>query len=336
MNLPALIVTDLHLTAKPDDEYRWTLFPWLQKQCQELKIETLLILGDTTDAKDYHSSTLVNRVVDNILETKKYVPEINILLGNHDYLRDGHPFFHFLNKFDGIRFIDKPLGINTNVDMAALYLPHTKNLGDWDKFDFAVYDYVFMHQTVQGSIASNGQAMDGEITGDSLGQPQVQIYSGDIHVPQDIGNVRYVGSPYHVHFGDKFLPRCIHIDANGEEHDLHFKTLSRTSIKATSAHDFLKQIATMKKGDQIKVLMELSQEDKFDWDSIRKEILGFSAVAGITVHDFKMKVRPARKVLYREAKEVTSQVSTDATLLRFVQIEELGGDVLDVGLEIIG
>ncbi|HWY34909.1 MAG TPA: hypothetical protein VNX68_09695, partial [Nitrosopumilaceae archaeon] len=59
-----LITSDLHLTDKDRDEYRWGLFPWLKQQIISYKPTTLLFLGDTTDAKDRHSAKLTNRIVD--------------------------------------------------------------------------------------------------------------------------------------------------------------------------------------------------------------------------------------------------------------------------------
>jgi hypothetical protein len=336
MNLPALLVTDLHLTPKPDDEYRWGLFPWLRDICRKHKIRTLIFMGDTTDAKDYHSSTLVNRILACILMCKEEVDEIIILLGNHDYLRDGHAFFEFLNTYPGITFVSKPLAATAGVDRASLFLPHTKDLSTWDIWDFSKYDYVFMHQTVSGSFASNGQQMEGELNATFKALPKIQIYSGDIHVPQDVGDVRYVGSPYHVHFGDKFIPRCLIINEDDSETEIHFETISRFAITATSFNDFVDQVTQRtKKGDQIKVVIELSEEDKYDWDRIRKDILLVCKTGGITVHDFKMKVKPTTRIKLREAREVRGQLSADSILTRFIQAEDLGADILDIGLELI-
>lgn len=47
----AIMISDLHLTDSPRDEYRWGLFPWLREQIKVYKIEHLLILGDITDRK---------------------------------------------------------------------------------------------------------------------------------------------------------------------------------------------------------------------------------------------------------------------------------------------
>ena len=183
MELPTLLTSDLHLTDNPADDYRWKLFDFLADRCQAEGVKTLGILGDLTDAKDYHPSRLTNRIVEQIVRMRALVDEVIILEGNHDYLRKGHAYFEFLNHLPGIRFIVKPYEDLTG-SKAGLWLPHTKTpMQDWKDWDFTHYNYVFMHQTAPGSIASNGQAMDGDALPD-FGESK--IYSGDIHVPRSL------------------------------------------------------------------------------------------------------------------------------------------------------
>jgi UDP-2,3-diacylglucosamine pyrophosphatase LpxH len=57
--MKAIITSDLHLTDRPQDEYRWGIFPWLVNQSKELEVENLFILGDLTDFKDKHSAKII-------------------------------------------------------------------------------------------------------------------------------------------------------------------------------------------------------------------------------------------------------------------------------------
>ena len=59
-----LVTSDIHLNEKPQDDYRYKLFPWLARQCRQRHITDLCILGDLTDAKDRHAATLVQKIVD--------------------------------------------------------------------------------------------------------------------------------------------------------------------------------------------------------------------------------------------------------------------------------
>lgn len=346
MKLPALITTDLHLTSNPRDAYRWGLFPWLEEQIRKYKIKTLLILGDLTDAKDYHDSTLVNQIVFTLkaLSDLESIEEVVILKGNHDYLKDGHAFFDFLNTFDRIKFVSNFYS-DLTPDLAALYLPHTKTPDqDWKKFDFSMYDLIFMHQTLNGAVASNGQKMQGELTAAKLVSPLIQIYSGDIHVPQDIGKVRYIGSPYPVHFGDHYEPRCLLLDIGANEIPLHFKTIKRVAITLKGSECRYPYTGGkepfwcwLKPGDQVKIKVELDKADACHWDKIRKWIKASCGDYSLKLQALNLVIKKNRRILVASKREQAKKIehTPEQLVCRFVQNEDMGGDFLDTGLGII-
>ena len=193
MKLPALLISDLHLTSNPRHEYRWGLFKWLANECASEKVKTLVILGDLTDAKGYHPAELTNKLVERITMLTWLGIEVIILPGNHDYLREGHTYFEFLRFIPGVKFMQTMTALDEDDGPTAFFLPHNKNPSKaWAGLDFSHYDYLFMHQTVKGSIASNGQLMDGEPLPPLNA---VKVYSGDIHVPQVIGGGRVRWEP---------------------------------------------------------------------------------------------------------------------------------------------
>ena len=331
MELPTLLTSDLHLTDNPADDYRWKLFDFLADRCQAEGVKTLGILGDLTDAKDYHPSRLTNRIVEQIVRMRALVDEVIILEGNHDYLRKGHAYFEFLNHLPGIRFIVKPYEDLTG-SKAGLWLPHTKTpMQDWKDWDFTHYNYVFMHQTAPGSIASNGQAMDGDALPD-FGESK--IYSGDIHVPQVIGSIENVGSPYHVHHGDNFHPRCVLLDRRGRAVDLHFDSIRRLSVKVRSLEELRRM--DIKRGDHLKLTFELSQADKHSWAAIKRKAAEEMADHGVVLNDLSLKVAGSTVPLSYAGDLKKSERMSDAEVLtRFVTNEDLGGDALDVGLALL-
>ena len=335
MRLPALICTDLHLTANPRDEYRWGLWSWLRKTCEKEAVQTLLILGDVTDAKDYHPAELINRIVREIDLTRACVPEIIILQGNHDYLRLGHPALGFVSALQGVRFVSKPMDTSAEGE-AALFLPHTKTpLKDWAGFDWSMYRYVFMHQTVDGSIASNGQRMDGDQFPDMTSAGK--IYSGDIHVPQVINGVEYVGSPYHVHFGDSFKSRCVLLNAGGEAFDLRFRSISRVTLDVgTLDLGQICQMHRLRAGDQVKLRLHLGASELHEWHAIKRAAVEEMKTAGVELFGVEL-VPPKQRRRFNE-----SALPQGAVFLRpqdlvynFVEREELGADALDIGLELL-
>lgn len=332
MQLPALLTSDLHLTSNPRDEYRWTLFDFLEDQCRVEQVKTLCILGDTTDAKDYHSATLINRVVEQVTRIKQRVKQVIILMGNHDYLKRGHAYLSFLSHIPGVRFVSEIWEDTLTDGPSTLWLPHTKTPeADWKDLDTTHYNYIFMHQTVGGAVASNGQRMEGE------GVPDLtawgKVYSGDIHVPQIIKGVEYVGSPYPVHFGDTFSPRCVLLDSRNRAVDLHHTTIARRMITVPSLRE-LKRIE-FHPGDQVKLRMELNAEDKHDWSRIRRLAMEHLKHEQVEVHGLELRVQTVGARLMGEAPR-TVIINPADEVLRFCVAQELGGDALDEALEIVG
>lgn len=331
MKLPALLVSDLHLTANPEHEYRWGLFKWLVNECASEGVKTLVIAGDLTDAKDYHPAGLTNRLVECLLMFTWAGIEVVVLQGNHDYLRAGHSYFAFLDKLERMRFITQPTEAMDDDGPSVMWLPHTKTPGtDWKGFDFSHYDLLFMHQTVTGAIASNGQVMDGE---PMPPLNAVKVYSGDIHVPQVIKGVEYIGSPYHVHFGDRFKPRAILLDRKGVPHDLHFETISRVTLKVSSLRE-LRRIDWLKPGDHVKLRMSLAPSEKHEWSRIQREARAIMEKAQVELFGVELQVSHEAQASERQAQ--AGKTLTDAEVIeQFVIREDLGGDALDAALRVI-
>lgn len=338
MLLPALLTSDLHLTSDPAHEYRWELFPWLRDACASESVKTLLILGDLTDAKDGHPAELINRITRSLVDLRAQVEslrDIYVLMGNHDYLREGHPTFAFLNYIDGLHFIHKPHEIvAADGGMPALLLPHSKTpAADWAQINTEFFALVFMHQTVKGARASNGQIMDGTAV---PAFPGLKVYSGDIHVPQIIGGVEYVGSPYHVHFGDRFKPRCVLLDRKGRPHDLHHPNIQRASLTVRDAWEF-RQIDWLQPGDHLKLRLELAAADRHLWRKQREELMHIAEHRKLRLMGLELAVQrsdaPLNRVVAGGPRGLTL---TDPDLVQqYVEREDLGGDALDIGLRLI-
>lgn len=328
MKLPALICSDLHLTDQPSTEYRWGLFPWLAEMIRKHHVRTMLILGDLTDAKDNHSASLTNRVAKAINGLP--IDDIRILVGNHDWLKQGQEFFRFLNLIPAVEYINEITEDKELHGPLACFLPYSKNPAkDWAGRDFSNFQYLFLHQTVKGSIASNGQAMEGEeLPPLNAGR----VFSGDIHVPQNIGGLTYVGSPYHVHFGDKFKPRCILIDKHGGESDLHFETVARVVVKVSSLRE-LKRLH-FNPMDQVKLRLELDEADKHGWSALRRDSVAWLSSLGVVVAGVELIVVKARRRAVVGGNEGTAGLTPPDAIWRYVEHEELGGAAYDAAMEV--
>lgn len=330
MELPALLISDLHLTDNPQHEYRWGLFDHLDGLLPEEGIKTLAILGDLTDAKDFHSATLTNRVVQQVMRMRQHVKHVTILLGNHDYLKRGHAYFDFLNKLDGVRFVVKPYE-DLDGDVAVLWLPHTKTPGaDWGGLNLEHFNYVFMHQTVTGSVTSNGQKMQSDAQFPDM-RSWPKIYSGDIHVPQTVGPVEYVGSPYPVHFGDTFAARMVLIDRRRRSVDLAYQSVQRATVTVRSVAEL--RAAGIGAGDHVKLRIQLASADKHEWSRVRRECAEYLAQLGAATHGVELQVEGASRATGRLEAEV--KISDLEALRRFVVRHELGAEVFQAGAEIV-
>lgn len=295
-------------------------------------MKSLYILGDLTDSKDRHSADLVNKIVQNIWALSQVVPDIKILAGNHDWLLRGQEYFRFLDKLDGgrVKFITEPYEDPDVKGPSAFFLPYSKAPAtEWQGLDFSHYDYLFLHQTVKGSVSSNGEKMEGE---ELPPLNAAKVYSGDIHVPQVIGDVEYVGSPYHVHFGDAFTPRVILLEKGGTPVNLYFKTISRVTVKVGSLREL--QRLKFRAGDQVKLRIELAEADKHEWARIRREALAYLRDQEVVVAGAELIVEKTGARILNGPVEKPAYSPAEA-LTRYVESEELGGYALELAMKVI-
>lgn len=279
----------------------------------------------------------MNRIVRVITDLQRDCPGIRIIIltGNHDWLKGGEEYFRFLNQLPNVTFVTEPWEDDDAKGELAFFLPYSKNpVRDWAGLDFSHYRYLFMHQTVKGSVSSNGMEMEGEEL------PRLnagKVYSGDIHVPQVVktawGEVEYVGSPYHVHMGDDFKPRAVLLEKGGRAIDLHFKSIRRVSVRVGSVDDLIAKAMFWRKGDHVKVTIQLSEAEKHGWSRIRREAAEVLKNAGVVVHGLELEVEKSERRIKNEV--VRAKHAPAEAVLRFVQDESLTADAYDIAMEVI-
>ncbi len=289
-----IITSDLHLTSNPLDAYRFELFRFLKEQCQEHSVAYVFILGDLTDLKDNHSAKLVTKIVRSLTDLSKHAKVI-ILKGNHDYIDADEPFFGFLNKIENVKFVITPKRCMSIGGKNFMFLPHAREpLKEWEHMAIDKtkgIDYIMMHQTMDGSVASNGYALKGLNTS-IFKKSKSLIFSGDIHVPQSIGKVRYVGSPYHVHYGDSFKPRLLLVSGTTQR-DLYFPCLHKHSVRI-SHPDKLKswvEANDVRPFDQVKVRLSLGREEYANWQKYKQQIIMTCGYINVHLHSVELEPR---------------------------------------------
>lgn len=282
--MSTLITADIHLNTKPADEHRWGIFDWLAAQVTKSKLAEVCILGDMTDAKDRHTSRLVNRLVTGISRVA-LVCEVYWLKGNHDYVDPSCPYFGFISSIQNVHFISEPTIAKLSIGQ-VLFLPATSDYKkDWSVVvdeDIRLADYVFTHATFDGVRSESGYTLEGIPPSYFKGYAG-QVWSGDIHVPQKIGKViEYVGAPYRVRFGDTFEPRCILLDKGGWRSALRFPCKSKhvVTIREFGELESAPRIQRIKRGDQVKVRVQLARDEYVIWQKLRLSIIEFAQKQG--------------------------------------------------------
>lgn len=339
-----ILLSDLHLTDNPDDEYRWKVFPFLRDKISALGLElkVLFILGDLCQNKDRHSAVLVNRVVENIVGLYRAgLNRIVILTGNHDGV-GGAAYFEFLKWFPYITMVTKPCIEQIGLSSIAL-LPHTKTPEqDWKSIHFRGLHYVFAHATVKGAKSETGYALPGEggilesLTRMKLGitAGPSRVWSGDVHVPQKIGQLEYVGAPYPIRFGDSYKGRIVLLD-NHKQTDWHMPTIKKASVSISDVSELDK--AWLKAGDQLKVELVLPREDRHAWHQQRDKIAAWCQQKGVGLYGVELQGQPrvGLNLKSREAIVAPTLVHPDQALSSYIKKTPASRPAEEVGLRLL-
>jgi DNA repair exonuclease SbcCD nuclease subunit len=330
-----LLLSDLHLTENPLDDYRWGIFDWCVRICKFYRCHYVFILGDLTQEKDYHSSLLVNRIVGQLLDVvrKANLVQMFVLRGNHDGINPKVPYFRFLDFIDRISFVHEPRLVTID-ETPFLMLPHSRTPEkDWpqylEKLDYA---FLMLHATVHGAVSESGMKLDG-VSSDMFKETGARIYSGDIHVPQKIGKVEYVGAPYPIRFGDTFKGRGI-ILSDKEARDVHYKTIAKRTIDVDSAGlekmIQAKDVDPGEPGDQVKFRLQLAQSELSDWPKYRKQITKYCADWNLFLCGAEMKTKSTKPRLKTSAREAVSRSSEDI-LASYCRSQRVPERLIEVG-----
>jgi hypothetical protein len=276
-----LVAADLHLTDRPRDEHRFGLFKWMAKQQKRNKVTATFLLGDITDQKDRHSAALVNRIVDELMCLE---PPVYILMGNHDYVNSKTPFFRFLNTIEGVHFVTEPCYLeHENVAL----IPHQPTQEAFDKACAIIPERagVMTHQLFTGAIGETGSRLTGLVCPVIEAKRPRWVLAGDIHKPQQVGIVTYVGAPYSIRFGDEYEPRCLLV---GKTFDSIQYNAPRKFTLRIQDPDEIKMDDRLYEGDQVKVILKIPRSKTVDWPFYRERTRELCDRLGLELHGVEM------------------------------------------------
>lgn len=328
----SIFTTDLHFTDNPREAYRFDIFKILEALIKSRGLSYCFLLGDLTDRTDNHSSFLVNTLIQHLSSLSKCC-KIFILRGNHDCVDEKLPFFQFLKEIPNIHYFSEPEKILLD-GTKILMLPHSRNpVEEWKELKLSQADIIFMHQTVARAISENGQTLKG--MAEEWFTDCREIYSGDVHVPQRIGNLLYVGSPYHVHFGDHFNPvvRVRHTDGHIEDISPNLK--SRHMWNLLSLNEL--GLTPYKAGDQVKIRLNIPSTEWGNWLQIKTSVRAKCDEMGVELLDITPVILDTKTIKSAQENFLLYQRSPKNIVEKFIDAKypNLAGPYVETGLRII-
>lgn len=311
--------------------YRWQIFPVLKEKALKHNVGTIFILGDCVDRKDRHSSRFVNRVVDEFEQLREsFSGEIYILGGNHDKPVNGPYFWKFLNRL-GIYYIDEPTDLILDEKKIWL-LPFAKSpIDEWKGLELEDADVIMIHQTVDGAMVERNRILTGPPL--PILPRNIQVFSGDIHRPQTVNRVTYIGTPYPTRFSENWPNRIIVVENDDYTNYLEIpvKIINREIIDISSTSE-LKNI-NPNIGDQVKIRYKLTGANISEWPKEQESIRNWAITCGVTL----VSIEPIFDDVVKTTNDGKSLEITkpDELIKLFSEQEKLSESVTDFGLSLI-
>lgn len=326
-----MLIGDLHLTDRAQDAYRFGIFDWIRRQQEKHPTVATFLAGDITNQKDRHSATLVNKIVGGLLKLK---PPVYIVMGNHDYRDPKNPFFKFLNHIEGIHFVSVPTTLIAEKRISII--PHYRTQDEFDEAvrrssrpDTAAF---LVHQTFEGAIAESGVRLSGLSASlvESV-KPPLGIYAGDVHKPQRQGRVIYLGTPYHIRFGDDFTPRILRINQDGQTVNSCFSAPYKWSLTVCDTDDILNN-SQLRESDQVKLTIRITREEAPNWKRIKQEIVNACKELKLEVFGAKVEVQTTQSIRLHLNEKRLGHVQI---LEQFCSAEKVPDVIKKIGMEIL-
>lgn len=177
--------------------------PYIKKNY--IEGDCLFFLGDFFDNRQLLDINVLNVSIDIVIDISKILP-LYLITGNHDIYKK---YDTDVNSIVAFRYIpnvviyEKPI-IVTNGQSRILIMPWIGNKNTEESYIRAnKYDYIFTHTNIAGFKFDNGKDIKPTHALDLSNFSQIKrLFSGHIHKRQEMGNLIYIGSPYHTKRSD--------------------------------------------------------------------------------------------------------------------------------------
>jgi len=205
------LLSDLHFGVRAnalewlenqESFFRNFYIPFLKKNVK--KGDVLFILGDWFDNRQLLDIYVMNTSIDLVFDLADILP-VYFMTGNHDIYKKYNTDVNSIVTFryiPNVYVFEKPVVI-TNGDSKILVLPWIGNGETEESYVRAnKFDYVFAHAEISGFKYDNGRDIGNVRANFSKFKNIKKLFSGHIHKRQEIGNIIYIGSPYHTKRSD--------------------------------------------------------------------------------------------------------------------------------------
>lgn len=185
--------------------------------------DILIQVGDWHHIRESTNNRVYKCSIDVAREfSKKFKRGVYVILGNHDVYYKDRTDVHSL---EGIDLMFSNFHVVTRPKIFRVgQQGHTFLLQPWvddihllrESISSHTADYLICHADVRGSVLSKFTKLEhGLEIADLI--PFQRVYSGHIHIRQEIGNVLYVGTPYEMDRGDRGNTKGFYVlDVSGE------------------------------------------------------------------------------------------------------------------------
>ncbi len=266
------LISDIHLGVHSLAEDKWikiandyfTLFfiPEVKKRWK--KGDKIFILGDLFDNRNYLSLRIISYALDLFEQFEKEEFDIVILGGNHDYRNNSdseHTSLRILERHPNVQIVKEPISYkfsNKNILLMPWVGNHKAEHEILKKWANKV-DYLFCHSDLRGAKTNMRTVLTHGLTvADYVAFPKV--YSGHIHIYQQLENFKFLGNPFHMDRNDKGNKKgltIIDFDTDTEEFIENNITPEYKTIEITKESD-LEKLDRLIKIDNV-----LDEKDNF-------------------------------------------------------------------------
>lgn len=331
-----LLFSDTHFTDNPIEEYRWDIWAKIRELCVSNKISTLVHLGDLSDRKDRHSSNFLNRLADELASFSSLGVSVYIILGNHDEPIAGTPYWKVLSHIPGVEYVTSPREL---ADGKVLLLPFSKNpLEEWKDLNLASRKALFMHQTIAGVEVERGHVIDKTPNPMPIIPRGVAAFSGDIHRPQKVSGIQYIGTPYPVRMGEDW-PGQVAIIQNDDFLNpkiLVLPSIRRAILTVSSIKD-LPVDGSFKSGDQVRIRYQLRSDEVSSWGTAERECYSWAERTGCSLLSCEATLVEVKQDSQGVSEQLASlEILPPSEIVQmFVKENKLSDETAQVGLDLL-